>query len=529
MDQGGRNVSRTQVSKNDAFSAWFEGEMEHCLEFCEALVAQGDRTREAQLLRARALMRLDRAHEALTVLESLEAAPERTDLEVTRRMLVGAALIRLEAPQRGLDELLRVQALGDCCHATIRAEVALNIGLAQYALRDLEAADDALDDVPTGADVIHARSLEYRGWVASARGDYRTAATFFIAALTRLDACQRYDRFLEVNCLQALAHLAVDALDARLWQTIADRRAAVTKDTSSLRYPKFRLSLSLATFENDVEGRPGEAALEARRAYELAPTAAFRALALCKRAAIARYAHEPIGQLDHLEAAIEEFGAVDAARLSGDERFVALAVAEELANAGRPSDARRHFGRYHAFPSSASVLAASGDPRSEAYEQLVEAQIVEAESHPSEAASLYRRVLERSMTSSVRCALIAAIRLASLTGCSTHLAGFADLATRDVKQSSWLLANLRKVRLAGAVSNLTAVQREHLALICQGYSNAKIAAHRGRSGHTVRNQVANLFEIFGVRSRAELAAEYLRHTSDFGVAADPTALRTRDV
>lgn len=363
-----------------------------------------------------------------------------------------------------------------------------------------------------GADIIHARALEYKGWVASARGDYRAAALLFTDALTRLDGCQRYDRFLELNCLQALAHLAVDGLERRSWQTVSSRRAKLRCEAGSLSYPSFRLTLSVATFENDVEGRPNEAAVEARRAYDLAPTAAFRVLALCKRASIARHAREPIAQLDHVQAAVDAFAAIDVERLTGDERLVLLAVAEELANAGRPDEARRHFEAYRACSATGAVLVISGDPRREAYEQLVEAQIAEAESRKPEAASLYRRVLDRSMTSSLRSALIAAIRLGPLTGCTEHLVGYADLATREVNGTSWIHAALKHLRFASTLSSLTAVQSEHLTLICRGYSNGTIAEIRGRSENTVRNQVAVLFEIFGVRSRAELTAEYLRQT-----------------
>jgi DNA-binding CsgD family transcriptional regulator len=57
---------------------------------------------------------------------------------------------------------------------------------------------------------------------------------------------------------------------------------------------------------------------------------------------------------------------------------------------------------------------------------------------------------------------------------------------------------------------LTAVQREVLALICQGKSNPDIARLRKRSLHTIRNLVARLFVVFGVSSREELAVEAVR-------------------
>lgn len=527
MDQVVAAVSKLRVSRDDAFSAWFEGEFECCLGCCDALEAQGDGTREVTLLRARALLRIDRPAEALDVLERLPAEGESSDGELTRRMLIASALTRLGNAERGLEELRRIRALMQRSHPAIQSEVTLNIGLAYYALRNLEAADAALDAIPSGADIIHARSLEYKGWVASARGDYRTAAAFFSDALTRLDGCQRHDGFLELNCLQALAHLAVDGLERSSWQTIVTRRASLRSEAGSLSYPEFRLTLSAATFENDIEGRPVEATVEARRAYDLAPTPAFRVLALCKRASIARHAGEPIAQLDHLQAAVDAFAAIDVRNLNGDERLVPLAVAEELANASRSAEARRYFEAYRARSTTGGTLAVTGDSRREAYEQLVEAQILEAESRKSEAASLYRKVQDRSMVSSVRCALIAAIRLGYLTGDTRHLLGYAELAAREVRSSSWIHSALKNLRIGSAVSSLSSVQSECLLMVCRGYSNGKIAQLRGRSENTVRNQVATLFETFNVRNRAELTAEYLNQTGGTqpGGAFHESALR----
>ena len=69
----------------------------------------------------------------------------------------------------------------------------------------------------------------------------------------------------------------------------------------------------------------------------------------------------------------------------------------------------------------------------------------------------------------------------------------------------------RKVdALSARGAKLTDVQREVLALICQGKSNPEIARLRNRSLHTVRNLVVRLFEIFEVKSREELAVECVR-------------------
>ena len=61
---------------------------------------------------------------------------------------------------------------------------------------------------------------------------------------------------------------------------------------------------------------------------------------------------------------------------------------------------------------------------------------------------------------------------------------------------------------------LTPVQRSLIKLICEGCTNGEIAGRRGTSQHTVRNQVAYLFEVLGVRSRAELTAVAIRQGFD---------------
>jgi DNA-binding NarL/FixJ family response regulator len=55
-------------------------------------------------------------------------------------------------------------------------------------------------------------------------------------------------------------------------------------------------------------------------------------------------------------------------------------------------------------------------------------------------------------------------------------------------------------------SKLTSAQREVLALLVTGSTNADIAAQRGTSPNTVANQVQAIFRAFRARSRSELLA-----------------------
>jgi len=505
-------TTRMRPSLGDAVSSLLAGDFEDALDRCDALDRQGEGAPEVASLRARALLRLDRCSEALEVLGFTGAEGPTSDADPMRRMLIGVALTRSGDAERGLEHLRRIRPVVECSHASIRSEVALSIGLAHYALRHLDSAEAALDEVNVEDDVVYARSLEYKGWIACARGSHHEGAAMFVAALTKLEHCKAYDRFLEANCLQALAHLAVDGLDRQAWQAVSVRRARVRWDAKGLGHLLFRLSMSTATFQNDVEGQPMEAAVEARRAYEIAPTPAYRIQALCKRASIARSAGERIAQNDHVQAAVDAFRTLNVSALSADERIVSLTIAEELANAGRPSEARSHLDAYCRDRPAIGTLAIGGDPRRETYEQLVAGQVAEAEAARSEATSLYRRVLKKSMKSSLRHGVIAAIRLADVAGDTSYLRGYAALAAREVRESSWIHESLKRMSSMDTLGSLTAPQSECLTMMSRGYTNSQIAHARGRSVNTVRNQVSTLFELFGVRNRAQLIGAYL-HSS----------------
>ena len=106
-----------------------------------------------------------------------------------------------------------------------------------------------------------------------------------------------------------------------------------------------------------------------------------------------------------------------------------------------------------------------------------------------------------------RRAVTAALRLARLNA-APDSGRFAELHTRRLPAQSWLRQQAHAANQPAL--SLTTVQREVLALICQGKSNPDIARSRKRSLHTIRNLVARLFVIFAVSSREELAVECVR-------------------
>jgi DNA-binding CsgD family transcriptional regulator len=58
-----------------------------------------------------------------------------------------------------------------------------------------------------------------------------------------------------------------------------------------------------------------------------------------------------------------------------------------------------------------------------------------------------------------------------------------------------------------SVAGLTPTEREIVACVLQGQSNAAIAGTRGTSPRTIANQLAKIYSKLGVRSRRELGAK----------------------
>ncbi|HEV2739492.1 MAG TPA: helix-turn-helix transcriptional regulator [Candidatus Elarobacter sp.] len=489
--------------------AWFAGAFERCLELCAAA-----RPRDAEskmhvaLITARALLRLERPDEALTALRDAAAIPCKTDEAMTVRMLTGAAYVRRGDVERGLDVLVAAQADAVGGHRTIRSEIALNIALAQYGRGRFDDAERALNAVEFDSDIVFARALEYRGWIAFARGDSARATTFFVGALQELDRCRHYDRFLEVACIRSLAHLAVERLDRRAWSIVEERRARMEWPGTQLATARFWITYCAATFASDVQGNLLAAAREAREAERIAPTQAYRVQAQCKRAAVARCASEPLSQRDHVDAAAEVYAALKPSTLAGDEAIIPLILAEELANAGCASEARSAFDTFVKISRASPLVWMRRWPTTYAYQRLVEAHVLECGGERRTAIRRYREAFDLYVKLGYkRRAITAALRLARLNA-APDSGRFAEIHTRRLPAQSWLRREAHAAK--DRTLRLTAVQREVLGLICQGKSNPDIARSRKRSLHTIRNLVARLFVIFAVSSREELAVECVR-------------------
>jgi DNA-binding CsgD family transcriptional regulator len=435
--------------------------------------------------------------------------PEHGDVMVTARMLTGAALVRCNEVERGLAVLDSLDAEATA-HSTIRSEIALNRALAHFCRREVELADRALDTVSTDADIVYARALEYRGWIACARTKYALAASYFRAALDHLDICKHYDRYMEANCSQVLATLAVERLDPPTWRIVADRRAKIDWSARGIQRHRFWITLCAATYAYEIEGSDLVAITEARMAEALAPTPAARVEALCRRAATVGRADERLGQIDHTSAAFDLFVTLDPKTFEEYDKLVPLILAKELSLAGFVERAQRIFAVYREHSATSPLLVITGDPRRQAFERLVEGFVAEAAEERARARRAYldaftgfRKIDYR------RRAVHAALRLGAILN-EPRMFEYADTSTRHLPARSWLRQQIESIPTDIIVRKLSGGRREVLHLLCQGLTVEEIAVQRHRSPKTIANAVTEIYRAFNVRNRAELLIELLR-------------------
>jgi Tetratricopeptide repeat len=464
---------------NEALRAWFAGDFEGCLTLCDSARRRDPHTlANLPLVRARAYLRLGQPQRAIDALQEYALAFPLEE-SITARMLLGEAYLRAGDLERGASilEPLDIEAETRRAHPSIRSEIAVARALYYFQLRNYDAAEAVLDHVLPSTDIIYARALEYRGWIATARTAYDRATAHFKQALSHLDKCRHADRFVEANCLHALASLAGERLDIETANFVRERAARVDWSASGLSTARFWISF-YSTYALESLGRTLDAADAARAADALAPSEAYRVQARLRRASIARNAGDTaVAVYDHTRSALELYQAIESHQLEGDERLVPLLLADHLSATGDLATAEQLLAEYRGHRSASTLLIATGDARVAAFERLVEAQIAEAARDMGAANRAYLEAYRafKRLTYSRRAA-IAALRLAA-GGNEDALYDEVDLLTKHLPDSSFLRKEVARRRAEDTTRHLTPVEREVLRLLCAGLSPKEIAAH----------------------------------------------------
>jgi DNA-binding CsgD family transcriptional regulator/tetratricopeptide (TPR) repeat protein len=493
--------------------AWFTGDFEGCLALCDRVRPHDvDMVSQLALLRARALLRVQRPDDAIKVVSDVFVAHGTLDASLTARMLLGTAHVRRGDYRHGLDILEAAYRASPDAHPTIRSEIALSIALGHYCVRELDDAERALDLVSPAADIVHARALEHRGWIAIARSDYAAATHSFSGALRRLDGCRHYDRFLEAQGIFALSMLAAERLDRATWIFVEHRSERFDWSASGLVAPQFWVGI-YSSMVYEADGRTSEALRLAGDAEQLVVSSVLSLLAQCRRAAILRNAGERFGHADLVRRMRAELDALDVSTLQGDDQLIPLSVAEEVAYCGDVVGARMLLKRYDAMGSPSGATALANDPRLRASRAFVDGVVADAAGDRQQAHHHYRQAFQTfKRVGYDRRALLAALRIGEITG-QTYLLDYVDHTLRKMSDHSPLRVRARRhnpLLKDPVVAELSSTERTVLEMVCEGKSTAEIAAARGRSTQTIRNTVSRILTAFAVADRSALVRECVR-------------------
>jgi len=497
------------MTVSDVREAFFQGEFERALALADTVPVDDEATRyELTLLRARTLIRLDQADRAVELLRAHSFSESGLDASTTAQMLLGAAYIRLGQLDRALT-LLRdaLQHAGDV-HPTIRAELMLNLGIASFRLNDFSEASRALGEVPPDADIVHARALEYVGWIAWAEGDYPSAARAFHDTLVALRASTHADRYVEAWALYGLTMLAPELLLVSDWAVLEQWLRRFDWSVSGVAQVRF-WTLIASALMYEALGDVRAAREAARRAEELGADPGYRVVAFCRLAATFRAIGEHEAHAEFLGRARSAYDALNVRDLPTDLRLVPLYLAEESVSGGDVDAAAALLVRYREVVAPSAQPSARELERWSAMADSIEARIRLARCDEQGAIPLFASAFQTFSTQQYRRRAAAlALSLARLTG-KKRYERYAEDALREVAPRYWMARELAELRGAGAPA-LTPTESEILALVVRGRTYKEIAAKRDVSWKTVGNHVQALFRKFGVRSRAELAAEALR-------------------
>jgi len=495
------NRARARVTLSGVRDAYFRGDFERVLAMADALPARDAvDIVESVLLRARALLALNRAEEALGALRSLRLAERPRDEYLTAQMLTAVAFSKLEQGARAVEMLREAHASASSAHPTVRAEIALHLGIAHYLRSEHGDAVRTLAEVPPEADIVYAQALEYRAWSAFVSGQYERAATLFDDALSTISRCRHYDRFVDATTLLGLAILAAELPRLERWPDIFARMSSIDWSAPGLNVSHFWLA-AMASLIEEMRGDRGEAVRWASVAEDSAPTPASRVAAACRLAAVTGRYGEEYAHRYFVGKARRMYDELPRDASFRSEHFLALTVAEEIAAGEAPVQAAPLL-IFHREAVEPLVRRRPEHGMLTAVRDSVEARLEHARGNRAGAVRRYARAFEAFARMGYRRrASIVAYRLAELTG-DARYREYATDALRDAGDAYWVKAAFARLGV-GEVQ----LGERHLAilrLVADGRTNKEIGAARGISALTARNAVRELLRRFGASNRTEL-------------------------
>lgn len=457
---------------------------------------------EAALIRARLYLRSDVA-KTVAFLNRLQFADGSED-EAWRLMLLGEAHALLDDYSSADDRFDAAMSIADRRRSQrLAAEVAYRIGRRHIMANDPAAARRALDvmyreaSASTRLDALHLDSF-----ILSRDGRFFDQARVLIELLRALDPARPVNMEHRAWATHSLAALARE-----IW--VPDAIPEVERQLAGPPWPvefnanRFQ-SLKALAWAKALNGDYFNAFRYLSQATRFAPSPAWQTMLHCDRAYLACVTGERRWSRQEIVEAQDSAAATNWRDCNHEEPVALLLLAELLApiDAARASEYLAIYRSLRDASPSRSLLRR--DPRNEAMTEYATGVVEGALGHAKTAKqrvkhskAVYKQL--RYDWRAARCDL----QLFRLTRDESFLESAAELLT--YYGSSWLAEELRAA--AGPQrTNLPPMQERVFRHICEGLSNAEIAARLGRSENTVANHAKAVLKSFGVSTRGALIA-----------------------
>ena len=478
-------------------------------EFCHQAI-DADESPQGRVRAARLALRERRFLDAIGLLSDFPNDPHRARL--ARDIILGAALGSTRdytAGRRLID-----RALADLGPRDELYEEAYyyKSAIAWMQHEHREAQESAGILLESADPNNRARARIVLSWIALRRGDVLRQVDELQQAMDELDSAGAPDQYIRANALFTLAllcrELPMVELSRRVRRTFED-----LPWTPGLQLERFQVTRFLATV-NELEGDELAAFAGFKAATRLAPSEYWNVLCLLDRATLAKNTGEPAFAAEQLNEAHEIARMLSWSDVTGEERSALLVLAELFADEN-VAVAEQYLALFRSLGESVIPQLSYGtDPRVRgfaAYSQgLTWLRLGDVEQGKITLAQAWE--IFDDFNYAWRAALCA-LRLYEATQDRRWIMRAAHKI--EPWPRSWISRQIREATSAPSIplQQIPPAKRKVLELVRAGRRNSEIADILGRSPNTIRNQVAELFATFNVRSRAELVAVLSRRSA----------------
>jgi len=472
---------------------------------CHAALDQLIDEPQAALERAKLLLRERRYADCVAHLSRAQA-PFTPAQQAERCILLGAGhchAANFHAAQLAFAEAeALVDVAGD---PELKFLLANQRGVAAWMLHDYDRALEEAATLESSADDNH-RGLGYslRSWVEIGRGDAVGQAKWLLRALDQFEKAAQRDEVFVARTLFTLGALCREIVFPKATKRL--RASAVrVRWTDGLALERFQIARLLGWIEA-LSGNELASFRYLKESARLAPSTAWKILALLDRASLAKSRGEEAFALDQLHDAHALAAEVRWETTHGEERSPLLILAELFAGVD-PSQSSAYLEKFRSLLVLESGLAYASDRRIAAFMGYSAGIAHQKLGNPTAALEALTDSWSafESFSYGWRSALAAAA-IYELTASGTWLSRARDRATSW--PHSWIARKIDQLNdEKPATVKLTPNQRRVYEALLEGRSTEAIAKKLGRSPNTVRNHISAIFLAFHVNSRARLLSK----------------------